>query len=78
MKLKGFLVTFGAFALTTVLLYLLGYLFTIPLLMFQYEYTDNASSFFVTTGSLVPLIIGLVVSFITEKIYLHKYRQRLG
>ncbi|WP_064092577.1 hypothetical protein [Rossellomorea aquimaris] len=74
MKLKGFIVTFGSFALATTLLYLFGYVFTIPWLMFQYEYTNNASGFLVTTGSLVPLIIGLAISFIAEKIYLYKYR----
>ncbi|WP_066253961.1 hypothetical protein [Neobacillus drentensis] len=78
MKLKGFIVTFVSFALTTALLYLLGYVFTIPWLMFQYEYTNNASVFFVSAGSLVPLIIGLVISFIVEKIYLYKYRQKFG
>ncbi|MGI8386839.1 hypothetical protein [Robertmurraya sp. P23] len=78
MKLKGFIVTFGSFALTTALLYLLGYVFTIPWLMLQYEYTDNASGFFVSTGSLVPLVIGLLISFIAEKIYIYKYRQKLG
>lgn len=78
MKLKAFIVTFGSFALTTALLYLLGYVFTIPWLMLQYEYTDNADGFFVSTGSLVPLIIGLVISFIAEKIYIYKYRQKLS
>ncbi len=77
MKLKGFIVTFGSFALTTAFLYLLGYVFTIPWLMLQYEYTDNASGFFVSIGSLVPLIIGLLISFIAEKIYIYKYRQKL-
>ena len=78
MKLKGFIVTFGSFALTTALLYLLGYVFTIPWLMFQYEYTNNTSGLFVSAGSLVPLIIGLAISFIVEKIYLYKYRQKIG
>jgi hypothetical protein len=78
MKLKGFIVTFGSFALTTAFLYLLGYVFTIPWLMLQYEYTDNASGFFVSIGSLVPLIIGLLISFIAEKIYIYKHRQKLG
>ena len=78
MKLKGFIVTFGSFALTTALLYLLGYVFTIPWLMFQYEYINNASGLFVSSGSIVPLIIGLVISFIAEKIYIYKYRQKIG
>lgn len=78
MKLKGFIVTFGSFALATTLLYLFGYVFTIPWLMFQYESANNANGFFVSIGSLVPLIIGLVISFIAEKIYLYKYRQKHG
>ena len=78
MKLKGFIVVFGSFALTTALLYMLGYVFTIPSLMLQYEYTNNASGFFVSLGSLVPLVIGLLISFIAEKIYIYKYRQKLG
>jgi predicted ABC-type sugar transport system permease subunit len=74
MKLRSFIVTFGSFALTGGMLYLIGHAFTIPLLMFQHEYTDNAYGLFITTGSLVPIIIGLVVSFFAEKIYLYKYR----
>ncbi|MEH6908268.1 hypothetical protein [Neobacillus drentensis] len=70
MKLKRFIVTFGSFALTRALLYLLGYVFTIPWLMFQYEYTNNASGLLDSAGSLVPLLIGLVISFIAEKIYI--------
>ncbi|WP_404330330.1 hypothetical protein [Mesobacillus maritimus] len=76
MKLKSFVVTFGSFVLTTALLYLIGHVFTIPLLMFHYEYTDNANGFFLTTGSLVPIIIGLVISFISERIYLYKHKHR--
>jgi hypothetical protein len=78
MKLKGFIVTFGSFTLTTALLYLIGYVFTIPWLMFQYEYRNDTSGFFVSTGSLIPFIIGLLISFIAEKIYTYKYRQKLG
>ncbi|MBM7655185.1 hypothetical protein [Neobacillus cucumis] len=78
MKLKSFIVTFGSFILTTTSLYLIGYVFTIPTLMFHYEYTDNTNGFFITTGSLVPIIIGLVISFISERIYIYKHRQKLG
>ncbi|MED4228170.1 hypothetical protein [Neobacillus cucumis] len=74
MKLKSFIVTFGLFILTN----LIGYVFTIPTLMFHYEYTDNTNGFFITTGSLVPIIIGLVISFISERIYIYKHRQKLG
>lgn len=74
MKLRSFIVTFGSFVLTTGLFYLIGHAFKIPWLMFQHEYTDTANGLFVKTGSLVPLLIGLVVCFFTEKIYLYKYR----
>jgi len=78
MKLKSFIVTFGSFILATTLLYSIGYMFTIPALMFHYDYTDDANSFFITTGSLIPIIIGLVVSFFSERIYMYKHRQKLG
>jgi len=72
------MVVFGSFVLTTALLYLVGYVFTIPLLMFHHEYIDTATGSSITTGSLVPLIIGLFVIFFAEKIYYHKNRQRKG
>ncbi|MEH7249558.1 hypothetical protein V7114_22590 [Neobacillus niacini] len=78
MKLKNSIVTFGAFVLTTTILYLIGYIFTIPLFMFQYEYTNNVNRFFISIGSLVPILIGLVISFISEKIYLYKRRRNIG
>ena len=73
MKLKGFIITFGVFVLTTTFLYLLGHMLTVPWLMFQYEYTNNDSGFFISAGSLVPLLIGLAISFIVEKMYLYKH-----
>ncbi|NHN31651.1 hypothetical protein [Paenibacillus agricola] len=78
MKFKSFIVTFATLVLTTGLLFLVGHTFTIPWLMFQHEYANNANGFFITTGSFVPLIIGLIVSFFAEKIYVYKYRQKLG
>lgn len=78
MKVKSFIVGFVSFATATALLYLLGYIFTIPFLMFRYEYTNNESEFFISIGSLAPIIIGLVISFIAEKIYRHNYRKKLG
>ncbi len=74
MKLKSFIVTFLSLVLTTVVLFLIGHLFSIPWLMFHHEYIDNANGFIISTGSFVPLIIGLVVSFFAEKIYVYKYR----
>jgi hypothetical protein len=53
-------------------------MFTIPWLMFHHEYSDNVNGLFITTGSMTPLIIGLVVSFLAEKIYIYQYQKRLG
>jgi hypothetical protein len=77
MKFKSFIVTFATLVLTTGLLFLVGHTFTIPWLMFHHEYTENANGFFITAGSFVPLIIGLIVSFFAEKIYIYKYQQKL-
>ena len=74
MKLKSFIVTFGSFVLTTGMLYLFGHLFTIPWLMFHYEYTVNGNGFFISAGSLVPLTLGLIVCFLAEKIYVYEFR----
>ncbi|MGP7816437.1 hypothetical protein [Niallia sp. 01092] len=74
MKCKRFIFTFPTFVLTTGLLFLVGYVFTIPWLMLHQEYTDNANGFFVSTGSILPFIIGLIVSFFAEKLYVYKYR----
>ncbi|PLR78333.1 hypothetical protein CU633_05860 [Bacillus sp. V3-13] len=78
MKFKSLIVTLSTLVVTTSLLFLIGHLFTIPLLMFRYEYTNNASGVFISTGSIMPLIIGFIISFFAEKIYVHKYRQKLG
>lgn len=78
MNLKSFIITFGSFVLTTALLYLIGYVFTIPMFMFHYEYTNNANVFFMTTGSLLPIIFGLVLSFFAERVYLYKQRKKLS
>jgi hypothetical protein len=76
MKLKRFIVTFTAFVLTTGFLFLVGHLFTIPPFLFHHEYTDSTNGLFVTTGSILPLVIGLIVSFFAEKMYRNKYRQK--
>ncbi|MFC5541471.1 hypothetical protein ACFPOH_06725 [Ureibacillus suwonensis] len=64
--------------LTTGLLYLVGHLFTIPFFMFNHQYTDHSNGLYITSGSLIPFIMGLMASFLAEKIYIHKYRQKLG
>jgi len=78
MKLKSFIVTFGSFVLSTGLLYLIGHLFTIPWLLFHYEYINNSKGFLISGGSFTPLLIGLAVSFFAEKIYIYKHDQKLG
>lgn len=78
MKFMSFIIAFSSFVLTTGPLFLVGHMFTIPWLMFHHEYTDDANGFFITTGSLVPLIIGLIISLIAAKFYGYKYRQKLG
>jgi hypothetical protein len=79
LKLKSFIIAFTALFVTTGALYLIGHLFTIPWLMFHHEYISNEDGFkFTTTGSLIPLVIGCVASFVAEKIYMYSYRQKLG
>ncbi|WP_066307059.1 hypothetical protein [Bacillus sp. FJAT-29814] len=78
MKRNRFGVAFGSFVLTTTLLYFIGHMFTIPLLMWQFEYTDHANGFYVKSGSMLPFIYGLIISFIAEKIYFYKHQQKLG
>jgi len=68
-----FIVCFSTLVLTTGLLYFIGYLFSIPLFMFQHEYTDVTNGYMTYTGSILPLLIGVVVSFFVEKAYVrHK------
>lgn len=67
MKLKSLIVTISSLVLTTGVLLLIGHMFTIPWLMFHHEYTNNANGFIISTGSFVPLIIGLIVSFFCRK-----------
>ncbi|MGG3563366.1 hypothetical protein ABES03_17375 [Neobacillus rhizosphaerae] len=72
MKFKKFLVGFSTFVIATGLLYAIGHLFKIEWLMFHHKYELNVNSFYVETGSLVPFIIGIFLSFIAEKIYVYK------
>ena len=73
MKNKGFLVTLGSFVLSTVFLYWLGEWFDISWLTFQYKYINNSTEFYLSIGSFTPLLIGLIICFIAEKIYMNKY-----
>ncbi|WP_413298796.1 hypothetical protein AA0X95_14050 [Bacillus sp. 1P10SD] len=72
MNFKKFLVGFSTFVIVTVFLYAIGHLFKVEWLMFHHIYEENANGFSVETGSLVPFIIGIFLSFIAEKIYVYK------
>jgi hypothetical protein len=74
MKFKSFLVGLGSFVLITAFLYLVGYTFKIAWLMWHFEYNDDKNGFWVITGSLIPAGIGLVLSYIAEKVYIYKRR----
>ncbi|MFP3387510.1 hypothetical protein [Brevibacillus sp. SIMBA_040] len=78
MNAKSFAVTFFSLAATTGLLYFIGHWLTIPSLMFHHEFTSGENGFMMATGSLLPLLIGLIVSFFAERIYVNKTRQKLG
>lgn len=75
MKSRSFIVTIGSFFLVTAILYFIGYLFTIPLFMFEYEYTGDKNGFFISAGSLLPIFIGLLASFVAETVYKYDYRK---
>jgi putative flippase GtrA len=76
MKLRRFIVGFASFLIITALLYIVGYLFTIPMLTFHHQYLENANGFSFSIYSIIPLIIGLVGSYIAEKIYVYKQRRK--
>ncbi|MEC2077671.1 hypothetical protein [Metabacillus fastidiosus] len=58
---------FTLFLIITGLLYTIGYIFTIPLFMLQYEYINDTNDTYGTTGSILPLLIGVIVTHIAEK-----------
>ncbi|WP_159887288.1 hypothetical protein [Paenibacillus puerhi] len=76
MNKKSFIVTMSTFLLTTGLLYGAGHAFTIPWLMFHHEYIQLDTGFRVTTGSLVPGLIGLAASGCAELMYNMAYRRK--
>ena len=75
---KKFVITVRAIILTTGLLLFIGHIFTIPTLMFHYEYINNSSGLSITTGSILPLAFGVIVGYIVEKIYVYKVSQKIG
>lgn len=78
MKVKRFLIGMSSFVLTASVLYLLGHLLGISILKVKYEYTNNDSGLFLSMGSLLPIVVGLIVSFISEKVYMTRYQQRIS
>ncbi|WP_409276080.1 hypothetical protein V1499_10805 [Neobacillus sp. SCS-31] len=78
MKLKSFIVTITAFVGTAGILYAIGHAFTISPLMFRHEFTSDSGGFSMVTGSLLPILIALAVSFAAEKCYLYKVKKNLG
>jgi hypothetical protein len=76
MKLKKFLVGFSTFILTTVILYTIGYTFKISWLMWHYEYEDTRKNLYVISGSILPFIAGIILSFIAERIYVNKNHKK--
>ncbi|WP_010632573.1 hypothetical protein [Sporolactobacillus vineae] len=76
MKLKRFMVGLCSFALTSGFLYFVGYLFAIPFLTLHYEYVNDAHGFFFSINSILPLIVGLIVSYFAEKIFMKKHQKK--
>jgi putative flippase GtrA len=74
MKFKPFILSFCTFVVSTSVLYGIGYLFNISILMFHYEYTNNKSGLFIEAGSILPFVIGFILSFIMEKLYISKQK----
>ncbi|MGI2328475.1 hypothetical protein [Planococcus sp. YIM B11945] len=56
-----------SFAATTGGLYMAGHVWTVPLLMFHYEYQDKANGFSIACGSFLPVLIGLAAAALAEK-----------
>ncbi|TFE01895.1 hypothetical protein [Jeotgalibacillus sp. R-1-5s-1] len=78
MKSKGFIVGVASFAVITLLLYLAGDVFQVPLLMFHNEYMNSTNGQIVSSGSLIPVVIGLSLSVLIQRIYINRYAQNLA
>ncbi|WP_079508706.1 hypothetical protein [Mesobacillus jeotgali] len=72
MTFKSLIVSLGTLILSTGLFYLIGHIFSIESLMFYYEFHFDGEGFFVSSGSMIPLVIGLLASFIAERQYVKK------
>ncbi|RDU38867.1 hypothetical protein DRW41_04735 [Neobacillus piezotolerans] len=78
MKLKSFIVALSALVGTAGILYLIGHIFEISPFMFHYDFTSDSGGFNMAAGSFLPVLIGLLASFVAEKYYLHKAKAKLG
>lgn len=67
---KGFFVGLAAFIVTTVALVLIGQKFAIYWLTFSYTYDNQAEGLYFTVEPVMPLILGFMMSMITEWIYI--------
>ena len=69
MDRKSFLLTFSTLIGMTGFLYIIGHLFSIKSLMFRFYYVNSEEGFLFTSGSFLPLVIGLLASFMVEVWY---------
>ena len=72
---KKFIVSFLSFVLISLLIYCIGHMFTIPMFMYRYEEIDNVNGYYMQSGSILPLLIGWIISFFVGKIYIHRLKQ---
>ncbi|MEM4992854.1 hypothetical protein WKH56_09935 [Priestia sp. SB1] len=77
MIFKRYIIGFLALILSTSLLLCIGHTFKISILMFHYEYVNNEDGMMFSTGSLLPFVLGLIISYIAEKIYMHRHQKNL-
>lgn len=68
MKKRKFIVGLTTFLITTGLLFGIGYMFEIPWLMFHHEFTDPSTGLYTITGSVAPVVLGIMFSYFSERI----------
>lgn len=78
MNFKSLAVTLLSLVVTTGLLYFIGHLFSVPWFMFHYQSSFTPDGFVISSGSFVPVIIGLAVSFFAERLCMKKCHSKLG